>query len=176
MLYVENTLNPSYFPGLLEKDLTGSLTDLYQRDYGLHYGGVRFRVFPGPLPAFAAGRLHVSPAAQDCLLTEQTATSMGVLLTATTNTGAMMRCVLMWLLGRVQKQTGHRFIVTQHQSDNGKHEDGVGRATRARYRARTRYSFPSFIRRASSTRRNCNSRNSNVTSRLTGGNRHLLHY
>lgn len=61
VLYVENSLNPGYFPGLLEKDLTGSLTDLYQRDYGLHYGGVRFTVFPGPLPPFAAGRLHVSP-------------------------------------------------------------------------------------------------------------------
>lgn len=128
VLYVENSLNPGYFPGLLEKDLTGSLTDLYQRDYGLHYGGVRFTVFPDHSPPLRPGACMFHPAARAYLLTELTATSMGVLLTATMNTGAMMPCVLMSRLGQVPIQTGHPFIPAQHKVNSCRTEVWVRRA------------------------------------------------
>ncbi|MBS0893364.1 UTRA domain-containing protein [Tatumella sp. JGM130] len=60
VLYVEHYLNPQFFPGLLQEDLTRSLTDLYQSLYGIRYGGVRFTVLPGPLPAFSAPALNVA--------------------------------------------------------------------------------------------------------------------
>lgn len=60
VLYVEHYLNPAYFPGLLQEDLTLSLTDLYRQLYDIRYGGVRFTVLPGPLPANSAPALNVA--------------------------------------------------------------------------------------------------------------------
>ncbi|QKJ88953.1 Transcriptional regulator [Paramixta manurensis] len=60
VLYVEHYLNPAWFPGLLEFDLTQSLTDLYVNHYNIRYGRVRFTMLPGPLPAFAAPTLKVA--------------------------------------------------------------------------------------------------------------------
>jgi len=37
VLYVEHYLNPGYFPGILDYDLTRSLTELYAKRYGMHY-------------------------------------------------------------------------------------------------------------------------------------------
>jgi len=60
VLYVEHYLNPRYFPQLLSFDLTRSLTQLYQEEYGISYGRVGFTMLPAPLPAFAAPALKVA--------------------------------------------------------------------------------------------------------------------
>lgn len=60
VLYVEHYLNPAYFPGLLEFDLTLSLTDLYASQYGIRYGRVRFDILPTALPVEAAAALKVA--------------------------------------------------------------------------------------------------------------------
>nr|WP_272940790.1 UTRA domain-containing protein [[Erwinia] mediterraneensis] len=69
VLYVEHYLNPACFPGLLEEDLTRSLTHLYDQRYGIRYGGVRFTILPGPLPAFAAPLLKVAAGSPGLLIT-----------------------------------------------------------------------------------------------------------
>lgn len=60
VLYVEHYLNPHYFPQLLAHDLTRSLTQLYQEEYGIRYGRVGFTMLPAPLPDFAAPALKVA--------------------------------------------------------------------------------------------------------------------
>ncbi|WP_350643544.1 UTRA domain-containing protein, partial [Psychrobacter sp. HY3-MNA-CIBAN-0198] len=60
VLYVEHYLNPQYFPGILECDLNESMTELYARDYDLHYGRVRFEIVPTSLQVEAAAALRVS--------------------------------------------------------------------------------------------------------------------
>ncbi|TRX73680.1 UTRA domain-containing protein [Pseudomonas mangiferae] len=61
VLYVEHYLNPAYFPGILDHDLTRSLTELYACQYGIHYGRVRFDMLPTALHPDAAAALRVSP-------------------------------------------------------------------------------------------------------------------
>ncbi|MEG0862807.1 MAG: phosphonate utilization transcriptional regulator PhnR [Pseudomonas sp.] len=60
VLYAEHYLNPEYFPGILEHDLSQSLTELYARHYGIQYGTVRFEILPTALPVAAATALKVS--------------------------------------------------------------------------------------------------------------------
>lgn len=60
VLYVEHYLNPAYFPGVLDHDLSQPLTELYARQYGITYGQVRFEVTPTALDANAAAALKVS--------------------------------------------------------------------------------------------------------------------
>ncbi|MGH8353736.1 MAG: UTRA domain-containing protein [Pseudomonas sp.] len=60
VLYVEHYLNPAYFPGILDFDLTRSLTDLYASHYDIHYGRVRFDMVPTALQAEAAAALRVA--------------------------------------------------------------------------------------------------------------------
>lgn len=60
VLYVEHYLNPALFPGILELDLSGSLTELYAAHYAIHYGRVRFEMLPTALQADAATALRVS--------------------------------------------------------------------------------------------------------------------
>ncbi|CAM3158572.1 MFS transporter [Pseudomonas floridensis] len=60
VLYVEHYLNPDYFPGILDHDLSHSLTELYATDYDLRYGQVRFEMVPTALHADAAAALKVS--------------------------------------------------------------------------------------------------------------------
>ncbi|RWR03134.1 MFS transporter [[Pantoea] beijingensis] len=60
VLYVEHYLNPAYFPGLLQLDLTRSLTHLYQEHYGILYGHARFTMMPTTLPALAASELKTA--------------------------------------------------------------------------------------------------------------------
>ena len=60
MLYAEHYLNPRYFPGILELDLGQSLTEIYAREYAIHYGQVCFEILPTALPVAAAGALKVS--------------------------------------------------------------------------------------------------------------------
>ncbi|WP_312241030.1 UTRA domain-containing protein [Pantoea sp.] len=69
VLYVEHYLNPVWFPGLLNEDLTRSLTDLYDQRYGIRYGGARFTILPGPLPDFAAPMLKVAAGMPGLLIT-----------------------------------------------------------------------------------------------------------
>ena len=60
VLYCEHYLNPAYFPGILDEDLTQSLTALYAARYGIHYGRVRFDMLPTLLPQQAAAMLKVT--------------------------------------------------------------------------------------------------------------------
>jgi DNA-binding GntR family transcriptional regulator len=60
VLYVEHHLDPRYFPDILEHDLSGPLTELYARHYGISYGRVRFEMAPTALHGEAAGVLKVS--------------------------------------------------------------------------------------------------------------------
>jgi DNA-binding GntR family transcriptional regulator len=60
VLYVEHYLNPQYFPGILDFDLTLSLTDLYASEYAIHYGRVRFDILPTALQAEAASTLKLA--------------------------------------------------------------------------------------------------------------------
>ena len=67
VLYVEHYLNAEIFAGILEHDLTASLTELYESRYGIHYGRARFEMLPTALHAEAAQALKVaagSPALQ----------------------------------------------------------------------------------------------------------------
>ncbi len=60
VLYAEHYLNPRHFPGILERDLGQSLTEIYARDYGIRYGQVCFEILPTALPPEAATALRVS--------------------------------------------------------------------------------------------------------------------
>ena len=60
VLYVEHYLNPAYFPGILDFDLTLSLTELYASEYAIHYGRVRFDMVPTALHSEAAAALRVA--------------------------------------------------------------------------------------------------------------------
>ncbi|WXL27801.1 UTRA domain-containing protein [Ectopseudomonas mendocina] len=59
VLYVEHYLNPTYFPGILSFDLTRSLTELYEQEYDIQYGRVRFEIVPTALHSEAATALKV---------------------------------------------------------------------------------------------------------------------
>ena len=60
VLYCEHYLNPAYFAGILEEDLTQSLTGLYAERYGIRYGRVRFDMLPTLLSQEAAAMLKVT--------------------------------------------------------------------------------------------------------------------
>ncbi len=60
VLYVEHYLNPEYFPGILDFDLTRSLTELYASEYDVRYGRVRFDMVPTALHTDAAAALKVA--------------------------------------------------------------------------------------------------------------------
>ncbi|KQN60663.1 UTRA domain-containing protein [Rahnella sp. R3(2024)] len=60
VLYVEHYLNPLYFQGILDADLTTSLTDLYAARYDIHYGRVRFDMVPTLLSEQASRALRVA--------------------------------------------------------------------------------------------------------------------
>lgn len=46
VLFVRHYLKPEIFPGILEMDLTQSLTLIYETRYGIHYGRSRFDIMP----------------------------------------------------------------------------------------------------------------------------------
>jgi len=60
VLYVEHYLDPQYFPGILDADLTQSLTDLYAARYDIRYGRVRFDMVPTRLAEQAASAMKVT--------------------------------------------------------------------------------------------------------------------
>ncbi|BEV73532.1 UTRA domain-containing protein [Paludibacterium sp. THUN1379] len=46
VMYVEHHLKPEFFPGILQQDLSQSLTLIYQQRYDIRYGRSRFDIFP----------------------------------------------------------------------------------------------------------------------------------
>lgn len=60
VLYVEHYLNIDFFPGILQEDLTLSLTELYANRYDIHYGRVRFDMLPTTFPPAASQALKVA--------------------------------------------------------------------------------------------------------------------
>ncbi|WP_404802300.1 UTRA domain-containing protein [Brenneria izbisi] len=60
VLYVEHYLNPAFFPGILQEDLTQSLTELYLKRYGIRYGKVWFGMLPTIFPPSATLALKTS--------------------------------------------------------------------------------------------------------------------
>lgn len=80
VLYAEHYLNPDYFPGILEHDLGQSLTEIYARHYGIHYGRVCFEILPTALPAAAASALKVSPGSAGLHITRVNSDQSGRLI------------------------------------------------------------------------------------------------
>ncbi|WP_263260845.1 UTRA domain-containing protein [Pseudomonas sp. RIT-PI-S] len=80
VLYVEHYLNPAYFPGVLEHDLSQPLTELYAHAYGIAYGQVRFEMLPTALPLEAAGALKVSAGSPGLRITRINHDSRGRLI------------------------------------------------------------------------------------------------
>ncbi|MFA7895134.1 UTRA domain-containing protein [Pseudomonas putida] len=80
VLYAEHYLNPRYFPAILEHDLAQSLTELYARYYGLHYGQVCFEILPTALPVQAAGALRVSAGSPGLQITRVNSDQQGQLI------------------------------------------------------------------------------------------------
>ena len=60
VLYVENYINPEYFPDLLEKDLEKSLSDIYKTHYKIRYSKVNFRLYPVGIHDEAATHLKIT--------------------------------------------------------------------------------------------------------------------
>ncbi|WP_342624609.1 phosphonate utilization transcriptional regulator PhnR [Pseudomonas alkylphenolica] len=80
VLYAEHYLNPEYFPGILEHDLSQSLTELYARHYGIEYGRVRFEILPTALPVAAATALKVSTGSPGLHITRVNSDQLGRLI------------------------------------------------------------------------------------------------
>lgn len=47
VMFAEHHLRPERFPDILQHDLTQSLTELYERSYGIRYGRSRFEIVSG---------------------------------------------------------------------------------------------------------------------------------
>ncbi|MFC0228032.1 UTRA domain-containing protein [Serratia aquatilis] len=60
VLYCEHYLNPAFFCGILQADLTQSLTTMYAERFGIDYGRVRFDMLPTLLTQEAASALKVA--------------------------------------------------------------------------------------------------------------------
>ncbi|OMQ26767.1 phosphonate utilization transcriptional regulator PhnR [Serratia oryzae] len=58
--YCENYCLPKRVPGLLDLDLNGSLTELYQSHYGLHYARMQVTFYPTALPDEVASQLRAT--------------------------------------------------------------------------------------------------------------------
>lgn len=80
VLYAEHYLNPEYFPGILEHDLSQSLTELYRQHYAIHYGRVRFEILPTALPVAAATALKVSAGSPGLYITRINSDQLGRLI------------------------------------------------------------------------------------------------
>lgn len=60
VLYVENYINPEFFPGLLDHDLSTPLSETYHTIFDIHYHQIQFRVYPVGLHDEAATNLKVT--------------------------------------------------------------------------------------------------------------------
>lgn len=80
VLYAEHYLNPQYFPGILDRDLSQSLTRLYASEYGIQYGQVDFEILPTALPGAAASALRVSSGSAGLLVARTNSDQHGRLI------------------------------------------------------------------------------------------------
>jgi len=64
VLFVENCLIGHFFPGILEENLTQSLTQLYQEKFKFTTSRSRFDVVPAAAPAHVAKALNISAGQQ----------------------------------------------------------------------------------------------------------------
>ncbi len=86
--YCENHCLPERVPGLLELDLNGSLTEIYQAHYDLHYARMQVRFFPTALPDEVAKRWGPPPAYPPCASSGSTSISTAGCSTSIWSTGA----------------------------------------------------------------------------------------
>ncbi|WP_027856705.1 phosphonate utilization transcriptional regulator PhnR [Marinobacterium jannaschii] len=68
VLYVEHYLNPAPFPDILQHNLNGSLTEIYQQHYGVGYGRLRLQIYPTALTGEAAAALNVAQGSHGLLI------------------------------------------------------------------------------------------------------------
>ena len=68
VLYVENYINPEFFPGLLDHDLSAPLSDIYHEHFDSHYHQILFRVYPVGLHDDAATNLKVTSGSSGLLV------------------------------------------------------------------------------------------------------------
>lgn len=80
VLYAEHYLPVTLFPDILNQDLNGSLTELYQEKYGYQYGRMRFQIYPTALVGEAAEALNVGQGSQGLLIVRVNYTRDGQLL------------------------------------------------------------------------------------------------
>ncbi|WP_205421254.1 UTRA domain-containing protein [Rhizobium terrae] len=69
ILYVEHYFSPDVFPGLFERDLSVSLTELYRDVYGFDYGRMTYQIIPTAVSGDIAGLLRVSSGSPALLVT-----------------------------------------------------------------------------------------------------------
>ena len=69
VLYVEHYFQPHVFPGLFERDLSGSMTEIYRDVYGFHYGRMTYQITPTAVSGPAAAALRVSDGSPALLVT-----------------------------------------------------------------------------------------------------------
>ncbi|MDN0083310.1 UTRA domain-containing protein [Crenobacter sp. SG2305] len=58
--YVEHFLKPERFPNILERDLSQSLTLMYEKHYDIHFSRSRFDIYPSAARGEVAQRLSVT--------------------------------------------------------------------------------------------------------------------
>ncbi|WP_062265217.1 phosphonate utilization transcriptional regulator PhnR [Endozoicomonas arenosclerae] len=80
VLYVENYINPAYFPDLLKHDLSRSLSDVYQEHYERQYARVSFRIYPVGLNTEASSHLKVTTGSSGLLVERTNYDQSGVLI------------------------------------------------------------------------------------------------
>lgn len=68
VLYVENYINPEFFPGILDFDLSKPLSTIYHEQFDLHYQQIQFRVYPVGLHDDAATCLKVTQGSSGLLV------------------------------------------------------------------------------------------------------------
>ncbi|WP_330925096.1 UTRA domain-containing protein [Candidatus Sororendozoicomonas aggregata] len=71
VLYVENYIQPDYFPGLLDKNLEQSLSVIYQQYYDITYTNTAFQLYPIGLHDQAASYLKVTQGSSGLLVTRK---------------------------------------------------------------------------------------------------------
>ncbi len=69
VLYVEHYYQADVFPGLFERDLSVSLTELYRDVYGFHYGRMKYQITPTAVSGDAAAMLRVAAGSPALLVT-----------------------------------------------------------------------------------------------------------
>ena len=69
VLYVEHYFQPNVFPNLFERDLSGSMTEIYRDVYDFHYGRMTYQITPTAVSGPAAAALRVADGSPALLVT-----------------------------------------------------------------------------------------------------------